>query len=215
MSEIYSAMAAVMADTSAIGKDQRNQQQGFQYRGIDDVYNAMHGILAKHGIFTAPEVLEKTREERTNNKGTVLAFVTLRMKYTFWAKDGSSVSCIVEGEGMDSGDKATNKAMAIAHKYALLQTFCIPTAEQKDPDAEVHEVAPRKPVNRPTEKPHVPEFIPLENVLAEMDGAFSLAELGQIFTERQTMAKHHYSQGEFKQFVAKKDEMKAKLQGAA
>ena len=142
--KIYAAMAAIMKETDAIGKDQRNQQQGFQYRGIDDVYNAMHHVLAKHGVFMTPEVLEKSREERTNKNGTVLAFTIMRMKYTFYAEDGSNVSCTVEGEGMDSGDKSSNKAMAVAHKYAMLQTFCIPTAEVKDPDAEVHEVAPKQ-----------------------------------------------------------------------
>jgi hypothetical protein len=141
--KIYAAMAAIMKDADAIGKGQRNQQQGFQYRGIDDVYNAMHNILARHGVFMTPEVLDKQREERVNKNGTTLAFTTLRIKYTFWAEDGSCVSCTVEGEGMDSGDKSSNKAMAIAHKYALLQTFCIPTAEQKDPDGEVFEVAPK------------------------------------------------------------------------
>ena len=45
---------------------------------------------------------------------------------------------------MDSGDKATNKAMAIAMKYALFQVFCIPTEEMKDPDAETPE--PTQPV---------------------------------------------------------------------
>jgi len=139
--KIFTAMAEIMKETAAIGKDQKNPQQGFKYRGIDDVYNAMHGVLAKHGVFMTPECLEKTREERVNKNGTVLAFTSLRMKYTFYADDGSSVSCVVEGEGMDSGDKSTNKAMAIAHKYALLQTFCIPTAETKDPDADSHEVS--------------------------------------------------------------------------
>ena len=139
---IYECMGAIMRDMTAIGKDSTNQAQGFKYRSIDSVYNALQPLLAKHGVFTVPEVLEKSRDERTNNKGTVLAFTCLRMKYTFYAPDGSSVSCVVEGEGMDSGDKSSNKAMAVAHKYALLQTFCVPTEEQKDPDAEVHEIAP-------------------------------------------------------------------------
>jgi hypothetical protein len=101
-------------------------------------------ILADNGIFITPEVLEKTREERTSRNGTVLAFTMLRMKYTFWADDGSSVCCIVEGEGMDSGDKSSNKAMSVAQKYALLQVFCIPTAEPKDPDADSHTVTSRQ-----------------------------------------------------------------------
>jgi len=138
--QIYKAMSAIMNDMAAIGKNQKNQQQGFNYRGIDQVYNVLHPLLAKHKVFTTPEVLEKNRDERINAKGTVLAFVTLRIKYTFWFEDGTNVSCTVEGEGMDSGDKASNKAMAIAHKYALLQTFCIPTEDMVDPDAEVHQI---------------------------------------------------------------------------
>lgn len=140
--QIYELMGKVLAEVGHVGKDSVNQQQGFRYRSIDAVYGALNPVLAKHGIFMAPEVLSKTREERTNKHGTVLAFTCLRMKYTFYAPDGSNVSCVVEGEGMDSGDKSSNKAMAVAHKYALLQTFCIPTEEHKDPDADVHEVTP-------------------------------------------------------------------------
>lgn len=140
--KIYESMIAIMRDMVAVGKDKMNTQQGFKYRGIDDAYNALQPILAKNGVFNTTEVLEKWREERVTKNGGVLAFTVLRIKYTFYAEDGSSVSCIVEGEGMDSGDKSSNKAMAIAHKYALIQTFCVPT-ELDDPDAQVHEVKPR------------------------------------------------------------------------
>lgn len=138
---IYSKMAAILAKVDAIGKEQKNVQQGFQYRGIDDVYNALNPVLAEHGVFMTSEIVAKSREERTNNKGTVLAFTCLRIRYTFWAEDGSHVWTEVEGEGMDSGDKSSNKAMAVAHKYALLQAFCIPTKDLDDPDAETHEIA--------------------------------------------------------------------------
>ena len=139
--QIYTLMGKIMSEIGHVGKDSKNEQQGFKYRSIDAVYNAINPLLGKYGVFLSPEVLSKTREERTNKNGTVLAFTCLRMKYTFYAPDGSSVSCVVEGEGMDSGDKSSNKAMAVAHKYALLQTFCIPTEEAKDPDAEVHIIA--------------------------------------------------------------------------
>ncbi|MFW9601802.1 MAG: ERF family protein [Prevotella sp.] len=141
---IYKAMAGVMAEVDAIGKDKTNSQQGFKYRGIDQVYNSLNPLLAKHKIFTLPKVIKSEREERTNAKGTTLFYSRIEMEYSFVYEDGSSVSCSVIGEGMDSGDKATNKAMAIAHKYALLQTFCIPTEDMPDPDAEVHEVKPKQ-----------------------------------------------------------------------
>lgn len=42
---IYQAMAEILAEIPSIGKDNRNKDQGFQYRGIDDVYNALHPLL--------------------------------------------------------------------------------------------------------------------------------------------------------------------------
>ena len=142
---IYSAMAQAMMEIGAITKGRTNTQQGFKFRGIDDVYNELHDILAKYKIFTVPEVLDDRTEERTSSKGNALIYRVLRMKYTFVTDDGSQVSCVVMGEGMDSGDKAANKAMSIAHKYALFQTFLIPTEDEKDPDGQSHEIKPKTP----------------------------------------------------------------------
>lgn len=141
MSNIYTAINNIMSEIGAISKDKKNATQGFMYRGIDDVMNALQPLLSKYKVFIVPEVLEQIREERTSNKGAALIYSICKMKYTFYADDGTSVSAIVIGEGMDSGDKATNKAMAIAMKYACFQVFCIPTEEMKDPDAESHEVS--------------------------------------------------------------------------
>ena len=134
--EICKAINGVMDEIGAVGKTSKNQQQGFMYRGIDAVMNALQPALIKHKIFVCPEVLEQTREERTTKSGSNILYSILKMKYTFYAADGSSVSVVVIGEGMDSGDKASNKAMSIAFKYACFQVFCIPTEEMKDPDAD-------------------------------------------------------------------------------
>ena len=143
--KIYSAIAAAMGEIGAIGKNKRNAQQGFQYRGIDDVMNALYPILSKHGLFLAPEVLEHTREERTTKSGGNLIYSILKIRYTLYADDGSSVSAVVIGEGMDSADKSSNKAMSVAMKYAMFQLFCIPTEEMIDPDGETPpESTPKK-----------------------------------------------------------------------
>ena len=144
MAEIYQAIIGVMADIGAIGKDKKNAQQGFKYRGVDDVMNALQPVMVQHGLFVVPEIIDQKREERQTNRGGNLIYSVCTVRYTFYAKDGSSVQCVVVGEGMDSGDKATNKAMSSAFKYACFQVFCIPTEEMKDPDAEVHTVAPRE-----------------------------------------------------------------------
>lgn len=141
---IYKQISRVMKDIDAITKDKNNAAQGFKFRGIDDVYNSIHSKLAEHGVFTTTEVVDMLREERTSSKGAALNWVVLKIKFTFFAEDGSSVHSILVGEAMDSGDKASNKAMAIAHKYAFLQIFAIPTKEEeKDPDSQSHELGER------------------------------------------------------------------------
>ena len=140
---IYEAICKTMEDVGAIGKNSKNPQQGFMYRGVDAVMNALNPAMIKNGIFVVPTVLEQTREERTTAKGGLLIYSICKIKYTFYAQDGSFVESVVIGEGMDSGDKATNKAMSVGFKYACFQVFCIPTEEMKDPDAEVHEVQPK------------------------------------------------------------------------
>lgn len=138
--KIYTSVNAVMKDVGAVGKDRVNKQQGFKFRGVDDVMNALYPAMIKNNVFAVPEVLEMNREERQTKSGSNLLYSVCKMRYTFYADDGSNIQAVVIGEGMDSGDKATNKAMAIAFKYACFQVFCIPTEEMLDPDAECHEV---------------------------------------------------------------------------
>ena len=150
---IYRLIGEAIGKIGAIGKNKKNQQQGFMYRGIDQVYNALNPVISELGIFFVPEVLNMQRDERTNKNGTVLTYTILTMKYTAYAPDGSSVSMTVMGEGMDSGDKGCNKAMSTAMKYAMFQLFCIPTEELKDPDADVYEVLPKGANVRPQGAP--------------------------------------------------------------
>lgn len=162
-SMIFGLMGQAMREIGAIGKNTKNQQQGFMYRGIDAVYNALNPVMSKLGLFLCPEVLEQTREERVNKNGTTLLYSILKIKYTMYAPDGSNVSCVVIGEGMDSGDKASNKAMSVAMKYAAFQLFMIPTEELVDPDEEVHDVEPKAKVDV---APQVPKAEPVPPVLA-------------------------------------------------
>lgn len=144
MKNIYQSINAIMEEVGAVGKDKVNISQNFKFRGIDDVMNAIHPLLSKHKVFVVPQILEREREERQTAKGGNLIYSICNIKYTFYAEDGTYVEAITTGEGMDSGDKATNKAMAIAFKYALFQVFCIPTEEMKDPDSETPEASTPK-----------------------------------------------------------------------
>lgn len=168
MGEIYKAISDAMAEIGAVKKDSKNSQQGFMYRGIDAVMNAINPALIKNKIFVVPEVLEQKREERTSGKGNLLIYSIVTMKFKFYATDGSFVEAVTIGEGMDSGDKATNKAMSIAFKYACFQVFCIPTDEMIEADAETHETA-QEPLITPEEKAEILKelnrtHVPMEQV---------------------------------------------------
>ncbi|MEN4830010.1 ERF family protein [Pantoea vagans] len=147
--EVYKAISAVAKEMAeqGISKDRENRQQGFSFRGIDQVYNALAPMLAKHGLVILPRITERTVTERTTKSGGVLFYVLVKAEFDFVAtEDGSKHTVITYGEAMDSGDKATNKAMSIAYKYAAFQAFCIPTEQTAiDADAEVHHVAARSP----------------------------------------------------------------------
>ena len=171
---IYKQICAVMADIDAIGKNQVNQAQKFKFRGIDDVYNSLHAILAKHQIFTVPTVLDSTFSEETAKSGSKCTRAILKMKYTIYAIDGSCVEGIVTGEALDYGDKAANKAMAIAHKYFLTQTFIIPT-EDKDPDSEVFELSNTAHQSTNNQKQTFLEHLRAAETLDQLKGTFTIA----------------------------------------
>lgn len=140
MGTIHELLPKIMAEVGTIAKDRKNAQQGFMFRGIEDVYKHLQLLMAKHGVTALPEVLDIQREERQTAKGGTMFSTILRVKYTFFAGDGTNCSATVAGEGMDSGDKATSKAMSIAHKNCLLQAFMVPTEDAVDPDRETPEL---------------------------------------------------------------------------
>lgn len=144
---VYQLIAAVAAEiaTEGISKNRKNQQQGYNFRGIDDVYNALAPVIAKHGLVILPRCLSREVTERANKSGGVIFSVTVEAEFDFVSShDGSKHTVKTYGEAMDSADKATNKAMSAAYKYAAFQTFCIPTEGDNDADATSHHVRPKE-----------------------------------------------------------------------
>jgi len=142
--QVYTAISAVTERLakSGISKDRKNKQQGYNFRGIDDIYDALAAALHQSGLCIIPNVISRTVTEKKSKSGGTLFYVVLDVRYDFVsAIDGSSHTAQVVGEAMDSGDKASNKAMSAAYKYVCLQTFCIPTEGENDADATTHEVA--------------------------------------------------------------------------
>lgn len=173
---IYESIAAIQADVDFIGKDKTTQSGSkFKYRGVDQVLNTLHPLFAKHKVFAVPEVLEiLTREERATNSGSKVLYEVLKVKYTFYAEDGTSVSAVVVGEAMDSGDKVSNKCMSVAYKYACFQLLSIPTEETTaDPDDSNEQLKPTKSKAR-----RIQELIGGTDVLPKQITEFIVANFG-------------------------------------
>lgn len=152
---VYQLIAAVAGELAqgGISKNQRNTQgAGYNFRGIDDVYNAVGPILAKHGLVILPRCIARECVERVSGQGKALFYVTVEAEFDFVSsEDGSKHTVVMFGEAMDSGDKATNKAMSAAFKYAMFQAFCIPTEGDNDADSSTHTVAARTANPEPVE----------------------------------------------------------------
>lgn len=146
---IYKKMSEVMRDIGFVGKDQKNAAQGFKFRGIDQFVNTLYPALVKNGVFMTPRCVKEEHElkevVRGSGKPGVDKHVTILMEYDFFAEDGSKVTVgPIPAEGLDSGDKATNKALSAALKYALIQTFSVPTEDMAEADLESPEIGTTK-----------------------------------------------------------------------
>lgn len=140
--KVYQAINKVQAELAkqGIGKDRKNQAQGYKFRSIDDVYNVLSSILAENGLCVLPRIISRDLRLAETKSGGSMHYVTVEAEFDFVSsEDGTKHTVKSYGEAMDSGDKATNKAMSAAHKYAMLMAFSIPTEGDNDPDATVQE----------------------------------------------------------------------------
>lgn len=214
--KVYEKIAAVTAELSRIGisKDSKNTSQGYAFRGIDQVYGALSPLLAKHGLCILPRVRDREVIERVNKHGTALFYVTLTVEFDFVAAEDASKHTIVTiGEAMDSGDKASNKAMSAAYKYAAIQTFCIPTEGDNDADSTTHEVRSGFTVDPRGDSPKQVDEGKVQQFAAEFLAAFNLdAEEKEIAVA--VLGIHERISNNHDLYIAVADALTAKERGA-
>lgn len=137
---VYKAFNAVQKGLVAhgIAKAQKNQQQNYKYRGIDDVYNVLGPLLAEHGLMIVPRVMDaRVVVGQTKNGGTSYHHSVV-VEYNVFGPDGDRMEPvpISRGECIDTSDKGLNKALSAAYKYWVLSAFCVPLEGQEDADSE-------------------------------------------------------------------------------
>jgi hypothetical protein len=194
--KVYQAINKVQADLARVGisKARTNSQgAGYKFRGIDDVFNALSPLLATHGLCILPRMLTRACEERMSKSGGNLFYVTVEAEFDLVAaEDGSKHTIRTFGEAMDSGDKATNKAMSAAYKYAAMQAFSIPTEGDNDTENYTHEVMPKSKVNHNAMHDHITaisESTNVEELQARFKEAYKAAGTDKEWLEAVTGAK--------------------------
>jgi len=160
--QIFQLIPKVMSEISAVGKEGVNTNQKYKFRAIDDVMNAAHPVFARNGVFCAPEVIEKESQDRLSASGATIIRVLLTVRHTFFAGDGSSIPVVTVDEKIDSGDKASNKAMTAAYKYALCELLCIPTKDIAEGDLDSPDAGTDIRPNGKNAVPVLEEDIPLD-----------------------------------------------------
>jgi hypothetical protein len=195
---IAQALNEIMKAVGAIAKKDKNTAQGFNFRGIDSVVNAVSPALQKFGVVVVPSVEEyEYQTVEIGRNRTAMGHVRVKVTYTFIGANGDTINATVVGEAMDSGDKATAKAMSVAFRTALLQSLSLPT-DEVDPDAISYERSSADDVLAP------------EALIAKINQSTtieSLSEIGQYITAN----KDAYPVGLLDQFRAKFKEQQSKL----
>lgn len=207
--KVYQAIKNVAAAMShdGITKARKNTQQGYNFRGIDDVLNALSSALVEAGLLILPRVMNRTVTERETKSGGALFYVTVQVEFDLVsAEDGSKHTVATYGEAMDSADKATNKAMSAAYKYLALLTFCIPTEASPDTDADftTHEVQSKQQAQRAELRSAWLEEQALKLVSCE-----TLTQLGEVWKAAAKVMKAEKDNDAIATLEPVKDRMKA------
>lgn len=187
---IAQALSEVMKSVGGIAKKDRNQAQGFNFRGIDAVVNAVSPALQKFGVIVVPSVEDYSYDTvEIGRNRTAMGHVKVKVTYTFIGPNADAIKTTVVGEAMDSGDKATAKAMSVAFRTALLQALCLPT-DEPDPDASSYERSSAEDVLAPGA---------ILMKIAQATTLESLSEVGAYLTKNKTS----YSKEQVEQFAEK------------
>lgn len=147
MNNIWTLLPKVMSEISPIQKKGANELK-YKFIKFDDIISELRALFATHGITPCAQVLEKEEGHGQTKSGTPSIRVVLKVRYLYYAPDGSYVDDIVYGEAIDYSDKAYSKALTQAYKKSLSQKFLI-----SDGGEEPDDKSPEIPRNNEAKKP--------------------------------------------------------------
>lgn len=207
---VYKAINAVQIALAKSGIAKDRQAQTYKFRGIDDVYNAISPLLGEHGLCILPRMIRRDCQERQTAKGSAIFYVVVEAEFDFVSAEDGSVHVVrTFGEAMDMSDKATNKAMSAAYKYAAMQAFAIPT--EGDNDTENQTIEP-VPIDAPKPVGALPDKV-FADYLAALEDAANIDALKDVFGKAYTAAKQINDQAAMGTFQKVYEKQKAALTG--
>ena len=130
--EIAKAVAGIMAELESLPKDGHNAFSNYEFTTEGMIANTLRPMMAKAGLALVPFNSEITNSQGDAGKRGEMQRVTISGQYKLIHTSGESLNVVVPGEGMDSLDKSTAKALTQSYKYALLQIFCAGRGEDGD-----------------------------------------------------------------------------------
>lgn len=161
---IFQKMAEITNELGTVSKNLNVEvSKTASYKAVSevDILNAVKPLEYKHGVYSYPHETNIINQEIVTTKTQYgdrdNYFIRLERIYRFVnvedPKDYIEVKSY--GDGIDTGDKATGKAMTYADKYALMKAYKISTGD--DPDKEASDESPKhqskpQPISKATDK---------------------------------------------------------------
>lgn len=124
---IYEKIAAIMSDVQYLAKDDRVQFNQTDYKALSEekVTSILRAEMLKHKLVVFPVQQTSSRQGNISHVDVVYRIVNVESPDEFI----EVASC---GDGADTQDKGSGKAMTYAFKYMWLRTFALPTGEDSD-----------------------------------------------------------------------------------
>lgn len=167
---LAAALCAVMGEVPYVQKTGRNEFHRYKYASDADLLAALQPAMAKHGVAWLLERVEPVYAEGPQDrKGKGQRYTDLVVTYRVAHADSDQTLTVQSvGTGLDGEDKGGYKALTGALKYALRQTFLLPTGDDPEKDEDAPEPQRRRappkvqvtgtPLPDPSTTPHDPTW---------------------------------------------------------
>ena len=138
---VYEKILAVMSAVNYLNKDgfvETGKGKGYKALTDEKVLAAVRPALVAAGLVILPVKMEQQRTDEQvkaydgSTKTNRITDVSVTYRIINVSNPDDFVEVVSSGTGVDTQDKGIGKAMTYAKKYAILNSFLIPSGEDTD-----------------------------------------------------------------------------------